>query len=146
MYGLEAISAANGWAMAVVGALIVFTGLVLLSLVISQLPKFLPFLEKRGAAPPVIDEPLPPSEKQAERRDKSSADLKEQAALFEPLIEELGSDFPLADLYGRAKEHNIPHPHLSISAFRDAGILAPLGDGVFTWNKDQLIAACKKGD
>ncbi|MBW1726140.1 MAG: OadG family protein [Deltaproteobacteria bacterium] len=39
MYGLQAIAAYNGWAMALAGALIVFSGLVILSFVISQLHK-----------------------------------------------------------------------------------------------------------
>jgi len=46
LYGLEAISAQNGWAMAVAGALIVISGLTVLSLVISQLHKIAAFLEK----------------------------------------------------------------------------------------------------
>jgi hypothetical protein len=39
LYGIEAIEAANGWAMAIAGALIVMAGLAILSLVISQLHK-----------------------------------------------------------------------------------------------------------
>ena len=46
MYGLDAISAANGWAMAIAGALIVMTGLTVLSFVISQLHKVAGLLEK----------------------------------------------------------------------------------------------------
>ncbi|MEN8212519.1 MAG: OadG family protein [Thermodesulfobacteriota bacterium] len=41
MYGLEAINANNGWSIAVVGVTIVFSGLVMLSFVISQLHKIL---------------------------------------------------------------------------------------------------------
>jgi len=43
LYGLQAIAAHNGWAMALAGALIVFSGLVILSFVISQLHKILMF-------------------------------------------------------------------------------------------------------
>ena len=39
LYGLEAINAHNGWAISVVGVTIVFTGLVSLSVLISQLHK-----------------------------------------------------------------------------------------------------------
>ena len=46
MYGLEAISAQNGWAMAIAGALIVMAGLTVLSFVISQLHKIAALLEK----------------------------------------------------------------------------------------------------
>ncbi len=73
-------------------------------------------------------------------------DLKVQAALFEPMIEELASNFPLTELYAQAKEYNIPHPHLSISALREATILVPLGDGIFTWDKERLTIVCAKAD
>lgn len=39
MYGLEAINAHNGWSMAVVGPLIVMSGLTILAIIISQLHK-----------------------------------------------------------------------------------------------------------
>ncbi|MBL0731242.1 MAG: OadG family protein, partial [Desulfosarcina sp.] len=41
MYGFEAISAYNGWSMSIVGVLIVFSGLVILSITISQIHKVL---------------------------------------------------------------------------------------------------------
>ena len=41
MYGLHAISANNGWAITFVGISIVFTGLVFLALMISQIHKIL---------------------------------------------------------------------------------------------------------
>ena len=46
MYGLDAISATNGWSMAIAGALIVMSGLSVLSFVISQLHKIAALLEK----------------------------------------------------------------------------------------------------
>ena len=48
MTGLEAISAHNGWNIAIVGISIVFTGLTVLSLTIAQLHKILSFLENGG--------------------------------------------------------------------------------------------------
>lgn len=143
MYGLEAINAANGWSMALVGILIVFTGLSLLSFVISQLHKFLPSVEKTDEKP--VEPEAHPQTKPV-TVDKCSTDLKVQSALFEPLIEELGSNFPLTALYAQAKEHNIPHPHLSVSALREAAILVPLGDGIFSWDKERLTIVCKKAD
>lgn len=143
MYGLEAINAANGWSMALVGILIVFTGLSLLSFVISQLHKFLPFVEKTGERPV---ESVPRPQKKPDPVEKCPTDLKVQAALFEPIIEELSSNFPLTELYAQANEYNIPHPHLSISALREAIILVPLGDGMFTWDKERLTIVCKKAD
>jgi hypothetical protein len=129
--------------MALVGILIVFTGLSLLSFVISQLHKFLPSVEKTGERPV---ESMPRPQKKPEPVEKCPTDLKVQAALFEPIVEELTSNFPLTELYAQAKEHNIPHPHLSISALREATILVPLGDGIFTWDKERLTIVCKKAD
>jgi hypothetical protein len=143
MYGLEAINAANGWSMAIVGILIVFTGLSLLSFVISQLHKFLPLIEKSGEKQ-VESEARP--QKKPEPAERCPIDLKVHAALFEPIIEEIASNFPLTELYAQAKEHNIPHPHLSISALREATILVPLGEGIFSWDKERLTIVCKKAD
>lgn len=141
MYGLEAINAANGWSMAVVGILIVFTGLSLLSFVISQLHKFLPL---KTDEKPV--ESVSSPQKKPGAVESCPTDLKVQAALFEPIIEELASNFPLTALYAQAKEYNIPHPHLSISALREATILVPLGEGIFTWDKERLTIVCKKAE
>ena len=143
MYGLEAINAANGWSMALVGILIVFTGLSLLSFVISQLHKFLPIEEKTGERP---IESVPSPQKKPGPAESCPTDLKVQATLFEPIVDELASNFPLTELYAQAKEHNIPHPHLSISALREAAILVPLGNGIFSWDKERLTIVCKKAD
>ena len=51
LYGFDAISAHNGWAMALAGALIVLSGLAVLSFVISQLHKVVALLEKRDEKP-----------------------------------------------------------------------------------------------
>ncbi|MBC8318825.1 MAG: OadG family protein [Desulfobulbaceae bacterium] len=141
MYGIEAINAVNGWAMASVGALIVFSGLVILSFVISQLHKFVPLLEKingeKAAPKDTISTPPPPAP-------IKPPDIREQASLFQPIIDTLGASFPLSALYTQANKQNIPHPHLTISAFRDAGILAPQGDGIFSWDPHKLIAPPQK--
>ena len=47
MLGLEAISAHNGWAMAITGTIIVMCGLSALAFIISQLHKIIALFEKR---------------------------------------------------------------------------------------------------
>lgn len=143
MYGIEAINAVNGWAMAAVGALIVFSGLVLLSFVISQLHKFVPLLEKFGEKKVASEGEAPTTPPAPPQR---PPDIREQATLFQPIIESLDPSFPLSELYSQAQEHNIPHPHLTISAFRDAGILVPLGNGIFSWDPHKLTAPSEKPD
>ena len=45
MYGLEAINAHNGWAMALTGAIIVMTGRTVLSTIISQLHRIVDMMQ-----------------------------------------------------------------------------------------------------
>jgi hypothetical protein len=133
LYGLEAISAQNGWSMAIAGALIVMAGLTVLSLVISQLHKIAAFLqkgvEKRSekkqaakTAPKVAVAPKPPA-----------FDIDEAQARLKPLVAELGESFELTNLYELANSGELPHVHLSIRSLREAGIIVPAGDGRFAW-------------
>ena len=139
MYGLEAISFHNGWAMALAGALIVFAGLVVLSTVIAQLHKILTFWEKRHIKVEqkhqIPTEAEPEEESALPSSTQFPSDINEIARLYKPLIEELGETFFLADLYEIAKNNDFPHPHITLTAFRESEILIPHGDGVFTWNQ-----------
>lgn len=142
MYGFHAISTHNGWAMAIAGALIVFSGLVVLSTAISQIHKILLFLENRYASFRNNNNKIQVNDKNDEPEEQPDltlpkefpSDLNEIAHLYRPLIEEIGDTFYLSDLYEIAKSQNFPHPHITFTAFRDAKILIPHGDGVFSWN------------
>ncbi len=138
MYGFHAITTHNGWAMAFVGALIVFSGLVVLSSVISQLYKVLLFWEKRH---PIFKNNNKMPEDDAPEETPGShvpkefpTDLDETARLYQSLVEEIGETFYLSKLYEVAKKNDFPHPHITLTAFREAEILVPYGDGVFGWN------------
>jgi Na+-transporting methylmalonyl-CoA/oxaloacetate decarboxylase gamma subunit len=139
LYGLEAINASNGWSMAVLGATIVFCGLVILSLAISQLNKLLSFFDKSPAeatsysqkgAPPVAQPPQHPL--------YCPEDVQAAANIYAPLAAELGSTFKLADLYTLSRKYDFPHPHITISRLRDARLLLPEGGGVFSWNTSDI--------
>ena len=52
---------------------------------------------------------------------------------MQDLTQDLGTEFSLVDLYKKTKDMNLPHPHLSINRFREAGMLITKGDGVFSW-------------
>ncbi len=130
MFGFEAVSAHNGWSMAVLGGTIVFSGLVLLSLAISQLHKLLELTEKRReatetAAGDASGEAMP---------DHCPTDIEAVAAYYQPLVDDLPQPFELAALYSLAIEKDFPHPHLTLRCFRESGILVPEGSGQFTWN------------
>ena len=138
MYGLEAITTHNGWAMSLAGALIVFAGLVVLSTVISQLHKILRFQDKKETD---LNQQLePPEDNEAVEElivtlpKEFPSDIDEIARLYQPLIEEIGDTFYLSNLHTIARKNGFPHPHITLNAFRDAEILIPFGEGVFSWN------------
>lgn len=129
MYGLQAIAAHNGWAMALAGALIVFSGLVILSFVISQLHRILAFFEKK----PVDVEP--PEDKPGFLLPKPfPEDINEIVRLYKPLVEALGETFYLSELYEMLRKNDFPHPHITLTALRESKILVSDGNGVFSWN------------
>ena len=67
--------------------------------------------------------------------DQCPADITQTAALYKPLVDQLEPTFELKDLYQRAEQSNLPHPHITIRCLREAGILTNLGDGMFSWNQ-----------
>ncbi len=143
MFGIDNITNNNGWAMAVVGATTVFVGLIVLSLVISQIHKILDFWENRGkktsgkkaSAGPVEDEKVAPPAKTESRLPT----ISELTSIYRPLVEQLAEPFQLVQLYEKTKEMNLPHAHLSIKSLQEADILVAQGDGTFTWNKLKAI-------
>ena len=141
MYGLEAISAHNGWAMALAGALIVFTGLVILSFVISQLHKILAIWDKKPTQLPEDQKPAIGGESEdasiISLPKEFPSDINEVAKLYQPLIDEIGETFYLSNLYAVARKNEFPHPHTTLSAFREYDIMIPHGDGVFSWNQPE---------
>jgi hypothetical protein len=138
LYGLKAITAHNGWAMALAGALIVFSGLVVLSFVISQLHKILMFFEKKSVAVQQ-DLEIPAVELSDDTPEflipkPFPADINEIVRLYNPLVEALGESFYLSELYENLRKNDFPHPHITLTELRESKILIPDGDGVFTWN------------
>ena len=143
MYGIEAINAANGWAMAYTGAIIVFSGLVVLSFVVSQLNRILNLWESFIAKFKQNQQ----SEQTDEIEDEDTfvvphcvpSDINEAAKYYSHIIKDLDQPFELTSLYAKSQQKGFPHPHITISCFRQANILVPEGDGLFTWNQPQNI-------
>jgi hypothetical protein len=132
--GIDAITANNGWAMALTGACIVMTGLALLSFVISQLHKIIALTEGKGKKQPT---PEPAPEPQAIEVAAAEIDILDDlpaaARIFSPLTRDLGEVFPITALYRIFEKENLPHPHITIMALRGAGYLIPAGEGKFSW-------------
>jgi Na+-transporting methylmalonyl-CoA/oxaloacetate decarboxylase gamma subunit len=131
MYGLDAINAHNGWAMAFAGACIVLTGLSVLASIISLFPKVVGLFDKEetAAAPVTAPEPAPKPLLESETPMETDA----AAELYGPLITTLGEEFQLQALHALFREQNLPHPHITIRNFREAGLLTPTETGAFLW-------------
>ena len=125
--------------MAAVGATIVFSGLVVLSFVISQIHKLLKLWDDREKlierfrkkTPPVVAEKIDASA-YSERHLPSDDEL---ASIYQPLVDQLEEPFKLSQIFEIANKNDLPHPHLSIQRLQEADILVARGDGTFTWNK-----------
>ncbi len=137
--GIENIAAANGWAMAAVGATIVFLGLVVLSFAISQIHKILALWEDRDTYLARFKKQAKPDDEQkAEEpvyKEHHMPEVDELVSTYEPLVEQLGESFELTQLFEIAKKNDVPHPHLSINRLREFKILISQEDGTFTWKK-----------
>jgi len=138
VYGLSNITANNGWAMALVGATIVFLGLVVLSFVISQIHRILGLWDRREellaglrgkprpAETPKIEGPV--------YKERRLPTVDELVSVYRPLVEQLKEPFDLMQLFEISNKMEIPHPNLSINRLREANILIAQGDGKFTWS------------
>jgi hypothetical protein len=136
LYGLEAISANNGWAMAIIGPLIVMSGLIILSIIISQLHKLVAIFDKKAK-----QTTEPPTKSKVKSKDEISVpkilpnDILEIAKIYQALIDKLEQPFELSDLYQVAAQNNFPHPILTVNRLRGAEILISEGEGLFIWNR-----------
>jgi hypothetical protein len=139
VYGFDNITANNGWAMAFVGATIVFIGLVVLSFVISQLHKILNFWDNRDQWFAKPADRAKPAEatvaSDSAYRERHLPSVDELVSIYRPLVEQLPEPFNLVQLYEKSHQMDLPHPNLSINRLREANVLLALGDGTFTWNK-----------
>lgn len=141
MFSIDNITNNNGWAMAVVGAVTVFLGLVALTFVISQIHKILEFWENWGKTRNANQKR---GRKEASQKDKAPAHKQlrlptasELCSIYRPLVEQLKEPFQLVQLYEKTKEMDLPHPHLSIKCLQEADVLVAQGDGTFIWDKQK---------
>ena len=134
MYGIQAINANNGWAMALAGAIIVMSGLSLLSFIISKLHIVLDLMENRKK-PGNIDMPSTPEAKPVVTVDHNLSNLEDSFSCYCDETAGLGNAFTLQDLFTIFQECDFPHPHLTIRTLKEEGFLVPADEGMFSWNK-----------
>jgi hypothetical protein len=134
VYGIEAINAHNGWAMAIAGALIVMSGLSVLSFIISQLHKVLALTDNRKKNKD-IDQSSVPKPIPATTADHDLSNLEGSLTCYCDETARLGSAFTLQDLFTVFQECDFPHPHLTIRSLKEEGFLIPADQDKFSWKK-----------
>lgn len=132
--GLEAIAASNGWSISVIGVSIVFTGLTVLSIIISQLHKVLDFWDQRHS---YFQKPV--KEEKVERKIKMpivqhTQDVKESARQYKLLADMIGEPFALPKLLEYADKCGLTRPHSTLNDLIRSKIIVPDGEGYYRWN------------
>jgi hypothetical protein len=136
LYGLEAINTHNGWAMAITGAIIVMTGLTVLSTIISQLHRIIGFLENRKSEKTQTQTPQEqPPAMETQPVTTALADLDSCVDRFFLMTTDAGDSFDLITLHQIFIQNDDPHPHLTIRSLREQGYLISAGEGRFTWKR-----------
>jgi len=137
LYGLEAINANNGWAISALGISIVFTGLTLLSLSISQIHKILDFWENRSDFFDRIKSARKNGKKTCPplSTEFRSLDMAKTVMEYKLLTDRTGVPFSLPRVLKMAKKSGLHRPHSSINELLKAGLILPDGDGFFYWNE-----------
>ncbi len=134
MNGLENISVNDGWAIALMGVSIVFTGLILLSLCISQLHKIIDFWENIGKEKDTQPQKYitPPRESpvfQAPVHDEEPETIRQ----YKVLVDRLEQPFSLPDLLELAERIGLYNPHSTINYLLEKKIIIPDKNGYFIW-------------
>ena len=123
MFGLEAIIAHDGLSISVIGILIVFVSLVLLSFTVSRIHKLIGLWDKKNQkTPPVSELTVPQNVQRASRQ-------------FKLLIEWIGEPFPLPKLLDLSEKCGLSHPHSTINKFIKCELIIPAENGYYVWNK-----------
>ncbi len=130
MTGMEAISAHNGWAISAIGVTIVFTGLTVLSLTISQLHKVLAFMERKKSD----------SQKRAEGAKEIDVsdiiipgDMKETAREYKMIIDRMDAPFSLPRLLELSEKCGLNRPYSNLNDLIGSGLIEPDGEGYYRW-------------
>lgn len=136
MYGWEAISENNGLAISIVGITIVFTGLVGLSLIISQLHKLVFFWEHKGKKLLLMfarqkTQKAGYGKKDTEKGlNPSEAETLKKLQLLSPW---LGQHFSLDNLLALAEKRGLLVKDSTLKKLINQGSLEMNPDGTYTW-------------
>ncbi len=151
MYGLKAISAANGWLITLAGISIVFSGLLVLSFFISNMEKAIRFLDKQKER--IKHAKIKPVPELAKRKKKAKEDKRaevtkvvwlspEQVEVYNYyrwITERLGEPFSLQQLLEHAEKRGIRRPYYHLDMFLQMRLLYDAGGdqiGFYRWARD----------
>ncbi len=143
LYGLEAISAHNGWAISVVGVTIVFTGLVSLSVLIAQLHKLVALYDNPGRIKKLFDS----KSKSAGKAGTPKKHLvlteaqKQICRQYNLLVQTMDDVISLPKLLRMAELSGLKEPHANINFLVKSGILCADEQGYFRWDEERFIRA-----
>jgi len=137
--GLEAISFHNGWTISAIGVSIVFTALVSLSFVISQLHKVLDLWERKDeyykkARKSFKNLLSPPKEQRSHHKIKATENFNESARQFNLLVQSMNDPFSLPTLIELAKKIDLGRPHSTLNELLSAKLIVPNGKGYYYWD------------
>ncbi len=139
--GLEAIAEHNGWAMSSIGALIVFTGLAVLSFAVSQIHRLLQLWDNRARyfrpIRPVQPEDLTDATQQETVLSREDGIAARQIKL---LVERIEDPFSLPRLFELCQEVGLARSHGRINKLVEAGLIVPDEEGGFSWSQPAFEA------
>ncbi|MCW7753923.1 OadG family protein [Desulfobotulus sp. H1] len=138
-YGLSAIALHNGWEMAFLGIVIVFTGLSLLAFSISRLHRVLAFVEARKARKHAKAGELAVEKDAAPARLEtpaltSFAGFQDACLHYSLLAESMGFPLSLPGLLEQAEKRGVARCHAILADFVRTGVLKPDGKGYYIWD------------
>jgi hypothetical protein len=81
--------------------------------------------------------PIEPSPTYAQQSAEADIlhDLDAAARIYQALLGSGEKEFSLQKLYKTCAKEQMPHPHLTIRALRDTGLLLPSGEGMYHWKQ-----------
>lgn len=157
MYGLQAINAANGWAITVAGISIVFSGLLVLSTLLANMERFLRFWDRhrdlfkkqeQPKFPPTVSAPEPgqaaeqPPSTGIPTGIRLTGQQLEALNHFQVLSHHQGDVFSLPRLLETVEKRGISKPHSNLDSFLKLGLIVELtgpNRGFYRWNKDVRV-------
>jgi len=136
LLGFEAIKNNNGWEYALLGISIVFSGLVILSFVISQLHRLLGVWDNRASILETLKSrrKAAPSPAETETSEAPHSNTLAEARLqYRMLVDRIGEPFALPKLLKQAEKSGLYRPHATINDLLQAGIIVPDETGYYVW-------------